>query len=109
METDATSVVKVNVKDQAPKLHYIYPTCFEAGRPMEFVACGSFLLQPNFRYDMMHFRRIILLNSLLVYVNSVTISVIFLGIMIKFMFYLITETLWLLARVIVVRCYSKII
>ncbi|KAK6122633.1 hypothetical protein DH2020_043632 [Rehmannia glutinosa] len=50
---DATSVVKVKVKDRAPKLHYIYPTCFEAGRPMEFVACGSYLLQSNFRYDMM--------------------------------------------------------
>ncbi|KAL9140077.1 hypothetical protein ABFS82_14G012400 [Erythranthe guttata] len=47
---DANSVVKVKVKSQAPKLHYIYPTCFEAGRPMEFVACGSFLLQPNFRF-----------------------------------------------------------
>ncbi|KAI3459319.1 hypothetical protein Pfo_015982 [Paulownia fortunei] len=47
---DATSVVKVEVKDQAPKLHYIYPTCFEAGRPMEFMACGSYLLQPNFRF-----------------------------------------------------------
>ncbi|KAK6146151.1 hypothetical protein DH2020_020020 [Rehmannia glutinosa] len=46
---DATSVVKVKVKDRAPKLHYIYPTCFEAGRPMEFVACGSYLLQSNFR------------------------------------------------------------
>ncbi|KAG8373006.1 hypothetical protein BUALT_Bualt12G0126100 [Buddleja alternifolia] len=47
---DATSIVKVEVKNRAPKLHYIYPTCFEAGRPMEFVACGSDLLQPNFRF-----------------------------------------------------------
>ncbi|KAL3829390.1 hypothetical protein ACJIZ3_018192 [Penstemon smallii] len=47
---DATSVVKVKVKDRAPKLHYIYPTCFEAGRPMEFVACGSDLLQPKLRF-----------------------------------------------------------
>lgn len=55
METDASSVLEVQVKDQAPKLHYIYPNCFEAGRPMEFVACGSHLLQPNFRYDLMHY------------------------------------------------------
>ncbi|PIN06660.1 hypothetical protein CDL12_20788 [Handroanthus impetiginosus] len=47
---DAASVVKIRVKDQAPKLHYIYPTCFEAGRPMEFLACGSYLLQSNFRF-----------------------------------------------------------
>ncbi|XP_011071504.1 squamosa promoter-binding-like protein 7 [Sesamum indicum] len=47
---DASSVVKVKMKDRAPKLHYIYPTCFEAGRPMELVACGSYLLQPNFRF-----------------------------------------------------------
>lgn len=53
VETDANSVVKIKVTDQVPKLHYIYPTFFEAGKPMEFVACGSHLLQPNFRYDMM--------------------------------------------------------
>ncbi|CAA0839914.1 Squamosa promoter-binding-like protein 7 [Striga hermonthica] len=47
---DANSVVKVRVKDRAPKLHYIHPNCFEAGRPMEFVACGSDLLQPKFRF-----------------------------------------------------------
>ncbi|XP_042024587.1 squamosa promoter-binding-like protein 7 isoform X1 [Salvia splendens] len=46
---DATLVHEVKVKHRAPKLHYIYPNCFEAGRPMEFVACGSHLLQPNFR------------------------------------------------------------
>ncbi|GFQ03614.1 squamosa promoter-binding-like protein 7 [Phtheirospermum japonicum] len=51
VKKDAASVVKVKVKDRAPKLHYIYPTCFEAGKTMEFVACGSYLLQSNFRYD----------------------------------------------------------
>lgn len=35
---------------QAPRLHYVHPTCFEAGKPMEFVACGSHLRQPKFRY-----------------------------------------------------------
>ncbi|XP_073137994.1 squamosa promoter-binding-like protein 7 [Henckelia pumila] len=49
---DAASIMKVAVKDRAPKLHYVYPTCFEAGRPMEFVACGSNLLQPRFRFLM---------------------------------------------------------
>ncbi|XP_073025393.1 squamosa promoter-binding-like protein 7 isoform X2 [Primulina eburnea] len=47
---DANSIVKIEMKDRAPKLHYIYPTCFEAGKPMEFVACGSDLLQPKFRF-----------------------------------------------------------
>ncbi|KAH6816544.1 hypothetical protein C2S51_021364 [Perilla frutescens var. frutescens] len=47
---DAHSVVQVGIKDRSPMLHYIYPTCFEAGRPMEFVACGSDLLQPKFRF-----------------------------------------------------------
>lgn len=47
---DAHSVVQVGIKDRSPTLHYIYPTCFEAGRPMEFVACGSDLLQPKFRF-----------------------------------------------------------
>ncbi|KAL6581846.1 Squamosa [Orobanche minor] len=47
---DANSVVKVRVKDRAPKLHYIHPNCFEAGSPMEFVACGSDLLQPQLRF-----------------------------------------------------------
>ncbi|KAL7105060.1 hypothetical protein ACP275_07G022000 [Erythranthe tilingii] len=47
---DANSVVKVRLKNRSPKLHYIYPTCFEAGMPMEFIACGSDLLQPKFRF-----------------------------------------------------------
>ncbi|KAL3505806.1 hypothetical protein ACH5RR_031188 [Cinchona calisaya] len=44
------SIFKVKVKDRAPKLHYVHPTCFEAGQPMEFVACGSNLLQPKLRF-----------------------------------------------------------
>ncbi|XP_051127988.1 squamosa promoter-binding-like protein 7 [Andrographis paniculata] len=47
---DAKSVSKVTVRDRAPRLHYIYPTSFEAGRNMEFVACGSHLIQPKFRF-----------------------------------------------------------
>jgi hypothetical protein len=50
MITDGSSVMKVEVNKQAPKLHYIHPTCFEAGKPMEFFVCGSNLLQPKFRY-----------------------------------------------------------
>ncbi|XP_058001002.1 squamosa promoter-binding-like protein 7 isoform X2 [Hevea brasiliensis] len=46
---DGNSVMKVNLEGQAPRLHYVHPTCFEAGKPIEFVACGSNLLQPKFR------------------------------------------------------------
>ncbi|KAI8561527.1 hypothetical protein RHMOL_Rhmol04G0347100 [Rhododendron molle] len=47
---DGTSVLNVKVEERAPKLHYVRPSCFEAGKPMEFVACGSNLLQPKFRF-----------------------------------------------------------
>ncbi|XP_030507139.2 squamosa promoter-binding-like protein 7 [Cannabis sativa] len=47
---DGTSVIKAKVDVQAPKLHYVHPTCFEAGKPMEFVACGSNLLLPKLRF-----------------------------------------------------------
>ncbi|KAJ6430981.1 hypothetical protein OIU84_018482 [Salix udensis] len=46
---DGNSVMKVNVKGRAPRLHYVHPTCFEAGKPIELVVCGSNLLQTKFR------------------------------------------------------------
>ncbi|KMS96168.1 hypothetical protein BVRB_001490 [Beta vulgaris subsp. vulgaris] len=46
---DGASVMKVKVAVRAPKLHYVYPPCFEAGKPMDLIACGSNLLQPKFR------------------------------------------------------------
>lgn len=46
-------MLKVNLEGQAPRLHYVHPSCFEAGKPIEFVACGSNLLQPKFRYGIM--------------------------------------------------------
>ena len=49
MDADGTSVMQVKVEEQAPKLHYVHPRYFEAGKPAEFVACGSNLLQPKFR------------------------------------------------------------
>ncbi|XP_076907105.1 squamosa promoter-binding-like protein 7 [Bidens hawaiensis] len=44
------SVTRIKVGDKSPKLHYIQPTCFEAGKPIEFLACGSNLLQTNLRF-----------------------------------------------------------
>jgi hypothetical protein len=50
MGTGGTSVMKVKGEVQAPRLNYVHPICFEAGKPLEFVACGSNLLQSKFRY-----------------------------------------------------------
>lgn len=47
---DGSSVKRLKVVERAPRLLYVHPTCFEAGKPIEFVACGSNLLQPNFRF-----------------------------------------------------------
>ncbi|KAK4744375.1 hypothetical protein SAY87_010687 [Trapa incisa] len=45
-----SSVMKIKVEDRAPRLHYVYPMCFEVGTPIEFVACGSNLLQSKVRF-----------------------------------------------------------
>ncbi|CAI9118680.1 OLC1v1020278C1 [Oldenlandia corymbosa var. corymbosa] len=47
---DGNSVIKIKVNERVPKLHYVTPTFIEAGKPLEFVACGSNLLQPNLRF-----------------------------------------------------------
>ncbi|RWW34697.1 hypothetical protein GW17_00000523, partial [Ensete ventricosum] len=47
---DGTTLTNIKMEVQAPILHYVYPSCFEAGKPMEFVACGSNLDQPKFRF-----------------------------------------------------------
>ncbi|KAJ6821450.1 squamosa promoter-binding-like protein 9 [Iris pallida] len=47
---DGTSLVNIKMEVKAPKIHYVHPTYFEAGKPMEFVACGSNLDQPKFRF-----------------------------------------------------------
>ncbi|KAL8216520.1 hypothetical protein R6Q57_023357 [Mikania cordata] len=44
------SVIKIKETEKSPKLHYVQPTCFEAGKPIEFLACGSNLLQPRLRF-----------------------------------------------------------
>ncbi|XP_026656221.1 squamosa promoter-binding-like protein 9 isoform X2 [Phoenix dactylifera] len=47
---DGTLLNSIRMEVQVPWLHYVYPTFFEAGKPMEFVACGSYLDQPKFRF-----------------------------------------------------------
>lgn len=45
-----TTLKRVDVKLESPKLQFVYPTCFEAGKPIELVVCGQNLLQPKCRY-----------------------------------------------------------
>ncbi|KAJ4835237.1 hypothetical protein Tsubulata_049435 [Turnera subulata] len=47
---DGTSMRKVSLKGETPRLHYVHPSCFEAGKSMELVVCGSNLSQPKFRF-----------------------------------------------------------
>lgn len=48
--TGGTTLKRVDVKLESPKLQFVYPTCFEAGKPIELVVCGLNLLQPKCRY-----------------------------------------------------------
>ncbi|KAF3774349.1 Squamosa promoter-binding-like protein 9 [Nymphaea thermarum] len=47
---DGSSIINIKAKMQAPRLHYVHPICFEAGKPMEFIACGRNLVQPRLRF-----------------------------------------------------------
>ncbi|CAL9096246.1 unnamed protein product [Musa textilis] len=47
---DQTSLMSTRMEVQVPRLHYVYPTFFEAGQPVEFIACGSNINQPKFRF-----------------------------------------------------------
>lgn len=49
--TGGTTLKRVDVKLESPKLQFVYPTCFEAGKPIELVVCGQNLLQPKCRYE----------------------------------------------------------
>lgn len=44
------SLMNIKVELLAPRLHYVQPSCFEAGKPMEFLACGSNLIHSRFRF-----------------------------------------------------------
>ena len=49
------------------ELHYVHPTCFEAGKPMEFVVCGSNLVQPKFRYGILYLKKMCFSVSVMLY------------------------------------------
>ncbi|KAJ0230283.1 Squamosa promoter-binding-like protein 7 [Hirschfeldia incana] len=45
-----TTLKRVDVKLESPKLQFVYPTCFEAGKPIELIVCGLNLVQPKCRF-----------------------------------------------------------
>ncbi|XP_048624981.1 squamosa promoter-binding-like protein 7 isoform X1 [Brassica napus] len=45
-----TTLRRVDVKLESPNLQFVYPTCFEAGKPIELVVCGLNLVQPKCRF-----------------------------------------------------------
>ncbi|KFK26119.1 squamosa promoter-binding-like protein 7 [Arabis alpina] len=45
-----TTLKRVDVKLESPKLQFVYPTCFEAGKPIELVVSGHNILQPKCRF-----------------------------------------------------------
>ncbi|KAG6528372.1 hypothetical protein ZIOFF_010527 [Zingiber officinale] len=47
---DGTTLTNIKMEVQSPRLHYVYPSYFEAGKSLEFIACGSNLGQPKLRF-----------------------------------------------------------
>ncbi|XP_074589830.1 squamosa promoter-binding-like protein 9 [Curcuma longa] len=47
---DGTTLTNIKMEVQAPRLHYVYPSYFEAGKSLEFIACGSNLGHPKLRF-----------------------------------------------------------
>ncbi|KAJ4910697.1 Squamosa promoter-binding-like protein 7 [Raphanus sativus] len=45
-----STLKRVDVKLESPKLQFVYPTCFEAGKPIELIVCGLNLVQPKCRF-----------------------------------------------------------
>ncbi|TVU19329.1 hypothetical protein EJB05_35473 [Eragrostis curvula] len=46
---DGATLMSTRIEVQAPRIHYVHPTWFEAGKPVELHLCGSSLDQPKFR------------------------------------------------------------
>ncbi|GJN14225.1 hypothetical protein PR202_gb01020 [Eleusine coracana subsp. coracana] len=55
---DGTTLMSTRLEVQAPRIHYVHPTWFEAGKPVELLLCGSSLDQPKFRYSFLSFLRV---------------------------------------------------
>nr|WCD39351.1 squamosa promoter binding-like protein 1 [Cenchrus americanus] len=46
---DGATLMSTRLDVQSPRIDYVYPTWFEAGKPVELILCGSSLDQPKFR------------------------------------------------------------
>ncbi|KAL6909949.1 hypothetical protein ACP4OV_001207 [Aristida adscensionis] len=46
---DGETLMSPRLEVQAPRIHYVHPTWFEAGKPVELLLCGTSLDQPKFR------------------------------------------------------------
>ncbi|CAN6342054.1 unnamed protein product [Urochloa humidicola] len=46
---DGATLMSTKLDVQAPRIDYVHPTWFEAGKPVELILCGSSLDQPKFR------------------------------------------------------------
>ncbi|XP_062179608.1 squamosa promoter-binding-like protein 9 isoform X2 [Phragmites australis] len=46
---DGATLMSTRLEAQAPRIHYVHPTWFEAGKPVELLLCGSSLDQPKLR------------------------------------------------------------
>ncbi|KAF8765656.1 hypothetical protein HU200_008151 [Digitaria exilis] len=46
---DGATLTSTRLDIQSPRIDYVHPTWFEAGKPVELILCGSSLDQPKFR------------------------------------------------------------
>jgi hypothetical protein len=46
---DGATLMSTRLDVQSPRIDYVHPTWFEAGKPVELILCGSSLDQPKFR------------------------------------------------------------
>uniref|UniRef100_A0A0D9WGE4 SBP-type domain-containing protein n=1 Tax=Leersia perrieri TaxID=77586 RepID=A0A0D9WGE4_9ORYZ len=46
---DGATLTSARLDVQSPRIHYVYPSWFETGKPVELILCGSSLDQPKFR------------------------------------------------------------
>uniref|UniRef100_A0A0E0PME1 SBP-type domain-containing protein n=1 Tax=Oryza rufipogon TaxID=4529 RepID=A0A0E0PME1_ORYRU len=46
---DGATLTSTRLEVQSPRIHYVHPSWFEAGKPIDLILCGSSLDQPKFR------------------------------------------------------------
>ncbi|CAL9116363.1 unnamed protein product [Musa acuminata var. zebrina] len=69
---DQKPLMNTRMEVQVPRLHYVYPTLFEAGRPVEFIACGTNLNRAKLRFLVSFAGKYLELSSCLAISHRVT-------------------------------------